>query len=245
MARRVWDRPEEHDHVLLLVDPDDAHRAAVIPHLAAVPGRRRRDALGRYPRFRVVQAVDGEQALRRASGEVTVAAIDLVLPRVPGLEVVRRLREARPDVALLAFATVAPPSEAVASVMAGADHFLEWRIDSRPADLERAVELAIDRRRLTRMIEQHEAEVERARGRLAALPGPGAAGLAGAPPTRADVRPFREAARRYLAAAARLHEGDPHGLAEKLGVSYFGLRRLLARHDVPFPGKPRGRTPRR
>ncbi|HUL61285.1 MAG TPA: response regulator [Anaeromyxobacteraceae bacterium] len=245
MARRRWDRPDEHDHVLLLVDPDDAHREAVVPHLAAIAGRRRRDVLGRYPRFRVIEAVDGDEAMQRATPDVTVVAVDLVLPKIPGLKIVQQLRDARPDLAVLAFATVAPPSEAVASVMAGADHFFEWRTDSEPTELERAVELAIDRRRLTRTIEQQEAEVEQARGRLAALRGPGAAGFAGAPPTRADVLPFREAARRYLAAAARLHEGDPHGLAKKLGVSYFGLRRLLARHDVPFPGKPRGRTPRR
>ncbi len=240
MPRRQWDRPEEHDHVLLLADPDDAHLREVIPHLAAIAGRRRRDVLGRYPRFRIVTASEGGEALRVAAPDVTVAAVDLVLPGVPGLEVIQRLRAMRPDVAVLAFAAVAPPSEAVAAVMAGADHFLEWRQHSAPAELERALELAIDRRRLTRVIERHEAEVEAARGRLAELAG-GLGHASATAPARDDVLPIREAARRYLAAAATLYEGDARGLAERLGVSYFALRRLLARHGVPFPGRPRGR----
>jgi hypothetical protein len=53
---------------------------------------------------------------------------------------------------------------------------------------------------------------------------------------RGDVLPFREAARRYLLAAAQLFEGDARGLAQALGVSYFALRRLLARYEVPYPG---------
>jgi hypothetical protein len=49
------------------------------------------------------------------------------------------------------------------------------------------------------------------------------------------VLPFREAARRYLLTATQLFERDPRGLAKALGVSYFSLRRLLARYDVAFP----------
>ena len=54
--------------------------------------------------------------------------------------------------------------------------------------------------------------------------------------------PFHEAARRYLLASAKLFEGDPRGLAERLGVSYFALRRLLKRYEVPFPGRSRTRA---
>ena len=61
------------------------------------------------------------------------------------------------------------------------------------------------------------------------------------PASREAVRPFEEAARSYLIEAARLFEGDPRGLADKLGLSYFSLRRLLLRHRVPFPGRPRGK----
>jgi hypothetical protein len=90
---------------------------------------------------------------------------------------------------------------------------------------------------LGRSIERADADLERVRGRLAQLSaelGDGAAGFR-ALQTRERVVPFREAARRYLVEATQLFSGDPRGLARALGVSYFALRRLLARYDVPFP----------
>jgi DNA-binding NtrC family response regulator len=54
------------------------------------------------------------------------------------------------------------------------------------------------------------------------------------------VVPFREAARRYLQASTRLCDGDAKDLARRLGVSYFALRRLLARYEVRFPSRSRG-----
>ena len=237
MARRRWDRPDEHDDVLLLADDDAAHRDAIRDHLSRLPGRRRAGTLGRYPRFKIVTAGDGEEALRRAGAAVTAAAVDLVMPRRNGLEVIQELRARRPDLALLAYTAAAPAAEAVAAVMAGADFFYEWRTEEGYAGLERALELAIDRRRLTRVIEKNEAEVQAARGRLAQLSGDLARSLPGfrPPHSRQEVAAFKEAAKRYLAAAARLYEGDAAGLARGLGVSYFALRRLLAKYEVPFP----------
>jgi CheY-like chemotaxis protein len=242
MAKPRWDRPDEHDHVLLVADDDDAHRAAIGDHLSRVPGRLRADRLGRYPRFKLVLASDGEEALRRASAHVTAAAVDLVMPRRTGLEVIQELRARRPDLAILAYTGAAPPSEAVAAVMAGADFFHEWRADEGYPGLERALELAIDRRRLARLIERNEEEVEAARGRLAQLSGHLARALPGfrPPHSREDVVPFQDAAKRYLASATRLYEGDARGLAAKLGLSYFALRRILAKYGVPFP-RSRGR----
>jgi DNA-binding NtrC family response regulator len=241
MAKRRWDRPEEHDEVLVLADPDDSHRELVLPHLAAAAGRRRADLLGRYPRFRILTASNGEEALAAAASGIHVAAIDLVLPRVSGLEVVQTIRARHPDAAVLAFAAVAPPSEAVAAVMAGADYFLDCRDDPGPAAFERAIDLALDRRRLTRTIERNEAEIEAARGRLTQLSGELArvVPLPGTGFSPEDVLPFEEAARRYLAGAARLFEGEAPALAKRLGMSYFALRRLLARYGVPFPKRAR------
>ena len=240
MPKPRWDRPDEHDHVLLLADDDEAHREAFRDHLARVPGRARADRLGRYPRFEIVTAADGEEALRRAGARITAAAVDLVMPRRNGLEVVQELRARRPDLAILAFTGAAPPSEAVAAVMAGADFFHEWRAADGYPGLERALELAIDRRRLTRLIERNEQEVEAARGRLAHLSGAGERSLPGfrPPHVREDVVPFEDAAKRYLAAAARLYEGDARGLSARLGISYFALRRLLSKYGVPFPRSP-------
>ncbi len=91
--------------------------------------------------------------------------------------------------------------------------------------------------RLGRAMDRTEAELEKARGRIAKL---SAALLGGVPGFRTvqspeQVLPFRDAARRYLLEAAQLFTGNPRGLARALGVSYFALRRLLARYDVPFP----------
>jgi DNA-binding NtrC family response regulator len=240
MPRARWDRPDLHDHVLLVAGASPSHRELLAAHLSGVAGRRRSDG-ETSPRFKVVLASTGAEAIRRAGAQVTAAAIDLLLPRRDGLEVVQELRRSRPDLAILVFTDGAAPSEAVAAVMAGADFFHEYRDGDLPA-FERALELAIDRRRLARLIERNEAEVETARGKLAQLSGDLARSLPGFRPPQApsDVVPFREAARRYLQAATRLCDGDAKDLARRLGVSYFALRRLLARYEVRFPSRSRG-----
>src|SRR5512142_693354 len=103
MPNPRWDRPDEFDDVLLLADDDEAHRREIRDHLAAVPGRQRADVVGRYPRFKIVVAGDGDEALRRATAQITVAAIDLVMPRHAGLEVIQELRARRTDLSILAY----------------------------------------------------------------------------------------------------------------------------------------------
>jgi CheY-like chemotaxis protein len=243
MATKRSSRGAACDHVVLLAARDGAEADLLRAHLEAVPGRRRAAELGRYPRFRVVVATSGDEALRRASAAVSAAAIDLAVPRRNGLEVVQELRARRRDLAILVFTSGAPASEAVAAMMAGADFFHEQR-GGDVAGFERGLELAIDRRRLRRLVEESEAEVEASRGRLAQLSGDLARSLPGLrpPQTRDDVIPFEEAARRYLHAASRLYTGNARGFASRLGVSYYALRRLLSRYGVPFPRSPRQGT---
>jgi DNA-binding NarL/FixJ family response regulator len=235
MGRLRWDHPDDFDDVLLLAAADGPARRALRDRLARVAGRERSRTLGRYPRYRVVLAASGAEARRRAGPSVTVAAVDLAVPGGPGLEVIRQLRSARPALAILAFGLSTDASDAIASLMSGADFFHEFA--TSPDGIDRALELAIDRRRLTHEIERTETEMEQARGRLAQLSGELVQAVPGFRPlsSREDVLPFREAARRYLLAATKLFPGDPRGLARALGVSYFALRRLLARYDVPFP----------
>ncbi len=234
MARIRWDQPDEFDHVVLLAMGDGPRRRALRDRIARVAGRERARTLGRYPRYRIVLAASSAEARRRA-GSIAVAAIDLALPGGPGLETIRQLREARPALAILAFGASTDTSDAIASVMSGADFFHQCA-DSG-AGIDRALELALDRRRLTHDLERNEAEMEEARGKLAQLSGELVRAVPGFRPlhAREDVLPFREAARRYLLAATQLFTGDPRGLAQALGVSYFALRRLLTRYDVPFP----------
>jgi len=226
---------------VVLADDDALHRQVLLDRLARVPGRERIDTLGRYPRYEVVLAAHGEEAIRKVGPRVTVLAVDLMMPRKHGLEVIQELRPRRPDLAILAFTAAAPPSEAVAAMLAGADHFHQYA-DGRSGEFENALELAIDRRRLVRLIDRSQSELEHARESLAAMGAEGL-GLPGLrpPASREAVRPMEEAVRAYLKAAAKLFDGDPQGLAKQLGVSYFALRRLLRRHDVPFPGRSRGK----
>ncbi|HEX9240846.1 MAG TPA: response regulator [Anaeromyxobacter sp.] len=232
MGSRRWDRPGDCDEVLLLAAPDDAHRRRIRERLALVRGGRRP---GSYPRFKLVLASSGAEALRRAR-RATVAAVDLALPGGPGLDAIRELREALPALAILAYASRPTASDAMAAIMAGADFFQDGEDDSGEA-LALAVDRALERRRLTHSLEEHEAEMERARAGLAQLSGELGGMATGLWPLRApeDVLPFREAARRYLLAARAHFARDPRGLAAALGVSYFSLRRLLTRYEVPLP----------
>jgi CheY-like chemotaxis protein len=237
----AWDRPEEYDHLVVVATDEATQREAIRGRLEAVPGRARAAALGTYPRFRVVLAGDGEEALRLVTPEVTALAVDLVVPQRNGLDVIQEVRQRRPELAILAFTAGAPPSEAVAAMMAGADHFVDY---DGPETMETALELAIDRRLLSRFIERTEGELEQARSRLFQLGGalpPGLPGF-GRPLTASAVMPFNEAAKRYLLACVKLFQGDPRGLAQRLGISYFALRRLLKRYEVPFPGRSRTRA---
>src|SRR5512139_3764249 len=165
MPRPRWDRPREFDHQLLLAVEDDGVSRAAQAHLSSVPGRRSAEVGGRYPRFKIVVARKREDVRRRAKAGVAAAAVDLTTRAGSGLDVVRDLREARPDLAILAFARSAPTSDAIAAVMAGADFFHDCAAGCD--GIERAVELAIDRRRLTLVIARNEEETEAARGRLA------------------------------------------------------------------------------
>jgi DNA-binding NtrC family response regulator len=238
MARIRWDRPDAFDHLLLLGGGDARLRAAIQERLGRVAGRDRRvRGRERHPRFKVVAVASAPMVRRKCAANVSAAAIDLAIRGSSGLDLIRELREARPELPILAFARAAPASEAIAAVMAGADFFHDC---SAPgcAGFERALEHAIDRRGLLAVIERSESQMEEARGKLAQMAGELVRAVPGFRPlhSRGDVLPFREAARRYLLAAAQLFEGDPRALAKALGVSYFALRRLLARYEVPYPG---------
>ncbi len=235
MGEDSQDRADGREGVLLLAAADEAHRRAVKERLSRPPGRGPGGKAGRRPGFRVVTASTGRAALRRAPG-ATIAAVDLAIPGGPGLETIREMREAHPRLAILAYARASSPSDAVASVMAGADYFHDCG-DESGTGLEGAVELAVDRRRLAYSIEKNDAEAEAARRRLAELSLELVARVPGLQPlhSRADVLPFRDAARRYLVGAARLFAGDARGLAGALGVSSFSLRRLFARYEVALP----------
>jgi DNA-binding NtrC family response regulator len=246
----VWNRLDLYDHLVVVADEERRRCDLIRQRLEAVPGRDRvaagapAAAIDRYPRFRVVLAHDGEQAITLTSRDVSAVMVNLLLPRCSGLEVIGALRRQRADLAILSFAPPPAPDEAASALPAGADHFLELADE---AGIHHALDVAIDRRRLALLIDRNAEQVEEARQRLARLASESTVPLPGLrPPAAASaVLPFHEAAHRYLLACAKIFEGDPRGLAQRLGISYFALRRLLKRYDVPFPGRTRRQTARR
>lgn len=230
MAAVPTEQRADSRRVVLLAGADGALKRAVRERLSRASGPRG------GARYRLVSVERAGDVRRSATEDVTAAAIDLSIGGASGLDVIRALRDRRPDLAILAFSRRASTSDAIASMMAGADFFHD-SADGSPDRFVRALELAIDHRVLTRLIERNEEETEAARRKLAQLSGDLVRAVPGFRPLHApeDVLPFREAARRYLLAAAQLFEGDARGLAGALGVSYFALRRLLARYEVPFP----------
>lgn len=73
-----------------------------------------------------VEAVaDGESALERGSDPaVQLLVLDLMLPRLNGIEVCRRLREIRPDVPILVLTALGSEDDKVAGLGAGADDYV-------------------------------------------------------------------------------------------------------------------------
>ena len=74
----------------------------------------------------LVEAVaDGEAALARGSDpSIELLLLDLMLPRMDGLEVCRRLRELRPDVPILMLTARGSEDDKVAGLRVGADDYV-------------------------------------------------------------------------------------------------------------------------
>lgn len=74
---------------ILIVDDEPNHRRSLSISL-------------RLEGYDVLEAADGQLALERlAEEQVDVAVIDLMMPRIDGLELARRLRFAHPDVQVI------------------------------------------------------------------------------------------------------------------------------------------------
>ena len=80
-----------------------------------------------------VEAVaDGESALERGSDPlVELLLLDLMLPKLDGVEVCRRLRELRPDVPILILTARGSEDDKVAGLEAGADDYVTKPFSTR------------------------------------------------------------------------------------------------------------------
>jgi DNA-binding response OmpR family regulator len=75
--------------------------------------------------YRVVQARDGEEALARfAEGAVDLVVLDLMLPKLGGLEVCRRMREAESAVPIIMLTARGDEVDKVVGLEIGADDYI-------------------------------------------------------------------------------------------------------------------------
>jgi DNA-binding response OmpR family regulator len=100
-----------HDRTILVVEDDEAIAAGLVRVLDGQGYTVRR--LGR-----------GSGAVREAGQEVGLVILDLGLPDVDGMDVCRRLRAARPDLAILILTARDHELDIVAGLDAGADDYL-------------------------------------------------------------------------------------------------------------------------
>lgn len=97
---------------ILVVDDDEKIRTALRRGLA-------------YEGYRVREAASGEEALEKARTELpAVVVLDIMLPGIDGLEVVRRLRSAGDDVAVLMLTARDEVGDRVLGLESGADDYL-------------------------------------------------------------------------------------------------------------------------
>ena len=97
---------------ILVVDDDDKIRTALRRGLA-------------YEGYRVIEAASGEEALEKGREQLPdLVVLDIMLPGIDGLEVVRRLRAAGDEVAILLLTARDEVRDRVLGLETGADDYL-------------------------------------------------------------------------------------------------------------------------
>lgn len=85
-----------------------------------------------YRGYRIMQACDGQEALDIIAGEeIHLVITDVMMPRVNGLEFIRRLKSLKPDVITIAYSAFANSEMTAGLLKAGAFFYLE-----KPFNLE-------------------------------------------------------------------------------------------------------------
>lgn len=99
--------------------------------------------------YEVEAAQDGWEALRKIDeNDYDVLILDIMMPRIDGMEVLQRVKETHPDVDVIMVTGHSQIETAVRSMKLGAFDYLPKPFD--PDELELIVERALERRRLLR-----------------------------------------------------------------------------------------------
>ena len=130
----------------ILIVEDDAHERQGLAELLAAWG------------YEAEAAADGAEAMERVESFSPVVVIsDLRMPRVTGMELLKQLRDARPDISFIMLTGQGTIEEAVEATKLGAHNFLEKPIDPKRLQIE-----------LRNCLERHESgrQLEAAHRRL-------------------------------------------------------------------------------
>ncbi len=119
---------------VLVVDDDESFRQLVADRLARTG-------------HRVSAAATGEEALKLLDG-VEVALVDLLMPGMDGITLLRKIRAARPDAAVILLTGHGTIDNAVEAMKSGAADYLQKPCSL--AEVELRIAQAVERRRLER-----------------------------------------------------------------------------------------------
>ncbi len=113
--------------------------------------------------YRVIAAADGLQAVESFSADVSAVLLDLEMPRMNGIEALRRIREIEPDISPIMLTASEDVSSAVEAVKSGAFDYIIKPFHAR--QLIALVEKAIVTDRNAKAVKRLEAELQSARER--------------------------------------------------------------------------------
>jgi two-component system response regulator AtoC len=109
--------------------------------------------------YRVLTAADGDEAFKASAADVIdLALVDLRMPGLDGLELLRRLAGARPEVPVIILTAFATMDTAIATIRAGAYDYLSKPF--RMEEIKLVVRRALEARRLERENQQYRAELK-------------------------------------------------------------------------------------
>jgi DNA-binding NtrC family response regulator len=109
-------------------------------------------------KFDVESVSDGREALRRVeAGRFDIMVLDIMMPGIDGLEVLRRVKETHPDIDVIMVTGLSQIDTAVRAMKLGAFDYLAKPFD--PDELMIVVERALERRRLLQENQQLKSEV--------------------------------------------------------------------------------------
>ncbi|MCY6371307.1 response regulator transcription factor [Clostridium ganghwense] len=105
-------------------------------------------------KYDVIEAENGNEALKKVDGSVDIALLDVMLPDIDGFEVCRRLREGYPNIGIIMITAKGQDDDKVVGLGSGADDYLVKPFS--PKELVARIEALL--RRINRTINKQTAD---------------------------------------------------------------------------------------